>query len=1004
MQIEICDQKRGPGVWKFNDSLINDETFCQKLEEVIVGCKRVYTYMHRAEFWELLKNQCIEFTRQFAREKCQNEKHERFNLYKIMSAIQGKIAEGGSTENLEKGLQSIKTELESYETQDAKRAAFRCKQNWYKSGEKPTKFFFNMEKRNFTRKTMYAARRNDGTLTKDYREILNIQYEFYEKLYTSDPNVAFSLTNRSGVVLSNMHKESLNQHFTKDELFDAVMTLKPGKCPGADGLSLKFYRRFWKLLVDPLYGALCQAVEDGELHPSARRGIINLIPKKNRDETQVKSWRPICLLNYDFKLYAKMIANRLETVSEFLIGKQQNGFIKGRSILGNIATTRGVISYLNKKNLPGVIAIIDFEKCFDRIEHNSIKSVFQYFNFGGSFINMLMLLYNNIELCTINNGFTSDFMVKGRGINQGCPGSPLVYSFCGEILNHLVKLNTHIQGVPMPELRNLLSQFADDTAAFLSYDQLSVDSFAEILRRVETEMGLKVSYEKTVLYRIGSIKNSNARLYTARNFAWSNDAIETLGVTLNSNGTVDRQNFTKVIEKLRQVCSIWYNRLLTLMGKVLVINTLMGSLFVYKMMSLGNMDNDQLEEAIKIIQEFLWNGKKARISYSTLIKRKDQGGLRLVDLQVKQKTLKIAKIFSLLDDIYFANEAYAALCPHIRTMIWECNLRSADAQTLFKDSDWKETLVAWAEINFKEPENKAEVRKQIIWWNSCVKIGGKPVAWSTWINKNIIFIEDLLEENGSFKRHDDLGVNWLEWESLTHSLPQLWYFLLEHGDETREPTSLYSKLKQLKKPTRRIYDTLINDSRVVSKYRERWREDDLIFPEENYQNSFLKLYSITNNTKLRDFQYRLLLNKLVTNKHLQQWGKRNDEMCTFCKTQSETVTHVLFECAEVQTIVSTIFSLCQASNILHNSTMEAWILNETQPNPKHVINFIVLHAKQYLYKQRCLGKMPSLQSWLNDLLYIKKIELFNSKREMRLCQFKQYWNPISEALSNITSA
>ena len=130
--------------------------------------------------------------------------------------------------------------------------------------------------------------------------------------------------------------------------------------------------------------------------------------------------------------------------------------------------TQGVVSYLCKKRLPGVIAVIDFEKCFDRIEHKSIGNIFRYFNFGEKFINMVMLLFAEIELCTINNGYISKFLKKGHGINQHCPGSPLIYSYCRETLNHLVRTNKDIKGVPMPHLKNLLSQFADDMSAFLS--------------------------------------------------------------------------------------------------------------------------------------------------------------------------------------------------------------------------------------------------------------------------------------------------------------------------------------------------------------------------------------------------------------------------------------------------------------------------------------------------------------------------------------------------------
>ena len=173
---------------------------------------------------------------------------------------------------------------------------------------------------------------------------------------------------------------------------------------------------------------------------------------------------------YLYKIYAKALANYLEMVTDQLIGKQQNLFIKHRSLVDNLFVTKEVISYLNRKNLPGVIAVVDFEKCFDRIEHNSIKAVFKYFGFGPNFCAMLMLLFKDIELCTSNNGYMSPLFDKGREINQGYPASPLVHAYCGEILNHIIKENSNITGVPFEHLQNILSQFADDTTLRLNWD------------------------------------------------------------------------------------------------------------------------------------------------------------------------------------------------------------------------------------------------------------------------------------------------------------------------------------------------------------------------------------------------------------------------------------------------------------------------------------------------------------------------------------------------------
>ena len=315
-----------------------------------------------------------------------------------------------------------------------------------------------------------------GNIAHDVNKILNIQSEFYKHLYQSDSSVHFDMTNSSGIFVQPQDKLRLEQGISEGEIFDAIMTLKPNKTPGCDGLPIEFYRKFWTILKEYLVNLYKDCVKNGELNFSARKGIINLIPKKAKDTSLVKNWRPITLLNYDYKIFVKILSNRLETVIQSLIGTQQSGFVKGRSIHNNLRTTHEILVQLNKNNKPGVLAILDWEKCFDRAEYRSLGSTLRYFGFPEKFIELTMMLYTNFYFCTSNNGFFSDFKLKERGVNQGCPASPLVWLLAGELLSHQLKYDS-IKGVPLPALKDLLSQFADDTGAFLLYSQENIERF-----------------------------------------------------------------------------------------------------------------------------------------------------------------------------------------------------------------------------------------------------------------------------------------------------------------------------------------------------------------------------------------------------------------------------------------------------------------------------------------------------------------------------------------------
>ena len=100
--------------------------------------------------------------------------------------------------------------------------------------------------------------------------------------------------------------------------------------------------------------------------------------------------------------------------------------------------------------------------------------------------------------------------------------TPAVFNYCGEIMAHLLNQNRNIKGVMFHDIENLLAQFADDTSIYLKYEKICLDAFVRTMEKVEAELGLKVSYDKTTIYRVGSLLNTDAFMYTRKNLKWSN--------------------------------------------------------------------------------------------------------------------------------------------------------------------------------------------------------------------------------------------------------------------------------------------------------------------------------------------------------------------------------------------------------------------------------------------------------------------------------------------------
>ena len=142
----------------------------------------------------------------------------------------------------------------------------------------------------------------------------------------------------------------------------------------------------------------------------------------------------------------------------------------------------------------------------------------------------------------------------------------------------------------------------------------------------------------------------------------------------------------------------------------------MYSLFVYKMLVMIDLTEGQKKEINTCISNFLWSGKRAKISKDVLCCNKNDGSLKLVDLNQKQKSLKIWWIFRIQEDPVIYESCISRLSPVLGNTIWRCNLNKKDCKQLYGDQDfWVQVLLAWMEVNYRNPQNQSQMLEEIIW-------------------------------------------------------------------------------------------------------------------------------------------------------------------------------------------------------------------------------------------------------------------------------------------------
>ena len=237
--------------------------------------------------WFFLKTAIIRASKEYAKNKVKEQTLIISQLSEKIYEMQYQVAKEQMNDAQKiKILESSVAELDALLQEKAKETIFRTKSNWYELGEKSNKFFLNMEKRRYNVRLCSKIITEDGEIT-DAKEVQKAQFLFYKQLYKSDTSVNFSLCNDTDIKVTEMTQERDQQPFSFEEMRTALMQLKSGKTPGEDGIPPELIKMFFKYLGMPLYNMIIKSFEEKKLPSSITTGIINLIPKANKDSRKL---------------------------------------------------------------------------------------------------------------------------------------------------------------------------------------------------------------------------------------------------------------------------------------------------------------------------------------------------------------------------------------------------------------------------------------------------------------------------------------------------------------------------------------------------------------------------------------------------------------------------------------------------------------------------------------------------------------------------------------------
>ncbi|PNW71738.1 hypothetical protein CHLRE_16g668125v5 [Chlamydomonas reinhardtii] len=227
------------------------------------------------------------------------------------------------------------------------------------------------------------------------------------------------------------------------ELMAALAGSANGKAPGSDGVPYEVYKVFWALLGPRLcaaaaaaFAAAADAHDGGEmaaaLPASWREGIITLIYKgKSLDRAELASYRPITLLNCDFKMVSKAVSARLQPALDAVVDELQTAFITGRWIGDNALYLQGLIEWMRldvgadgTPRQGGALYFLDIEKAYDQVHRQWLYASAEGLGFGPRMLRWIRLLTANGSARVCVNGMLSDAFPVLNGLPQGSTASP----------------------------------------------------------------------------------------------------------------------------------------------------------------------------------------------------------------------------------------------------------------------------------------------------------------------------------------------------------------------------------------------------------------------------------------------------------------------------------------------------------------------------------------------------------------------------------------------------
>ena len=624
-----------------NTQVLEDPQFAEELPQILEIHRTNKLFYSNSESWDHLKLNIKKLSIKIANKMNKQKTTEIGKLENELLNFREKSEKNPENEEYLNRLQDTENELKSkYKTRE-EGEKIRSKSEKFENNEKPTKYFFRQErKRGEAKQINILVDGNNRTInTKD--EIMKEIKLFYAQLYKTETTNIQQITENLKYInqsLSTEDRDKLNKFISCIEIEEAIKGMKNEKSPGDDGIPKEFDHKFFHLLKDELTELYNNIKFEKIMPDSQKNATVKLLFKKG-DHRSLRNWRPISLLNTDYKILSKILTNRISNVLDKIVPIEQKCGIKGRKMTDVI---RNLASYRDH-SMNGFFVLIDQAKAFDRINHEYLFMTMEALGFKGDFLELTRMLYKDITSQVMVNGHPTSKINIERGVRQGCPFSMTLFVLSTIPLINIIKADKRITGHIIKHVHPVkIQSYADDTTIIIN-QQNEIKYIYEIFNKHSQPSEAAINMEKTQIFRLGDRHVSTKSEHD--NFTKKvKDKVTILGAVFCRDKHLETfENLQKAYNALKKAKNNYsYGNFVSLVGKILRLNVFST---VWNNAWLIDIKDKYFKQFLKEVEKYLCKYKGQEI-VEKVSKTKDEGGLGLINLTERLQAIKILELLN----------------------------------------------------------------------------------------------------------------------------------------------------------------------------------------------------------------------------------------------------------------------------------------------------------------------------------------------------------------------